>query len=206
MAGGGAGLVWGGDDLRPAVVQDARTGTVLMLAWMNRDAYARTVASGEAWFWSRSRRTLWRKGETSGATQRVTDIRIDCDGDAVLLQVVPGGPACHTGQPTCFYRDAAGDPQAVFGPVLARLEGTIADRRARQPAGSYTARLLRGGVEAIGAKVTEEAGEVARAAHEESDERLAEEAADVLYHLLVLLASRGIALAQVLDVLARRGA
>ena len=191
--------------LLPCIVQDARTGAVLMLAWMNQEAMARTIQTGETWFWSRSRGALWHKGETSGHTQRVIGLRVDCDGDAILAQVVPNGPACHTGQPSCFYRSPEGQEQAS-GPVLTRLETTIGERRHTMPEKSYTAALLRGGIEAIGAKVAEESEEVVRAARDETSERVAEEAADVLYHLLVLLGARGVPLTQVLDVLAARGA
>lgn len=199
------GLDWSAG-LVPAVVQDARTGEVLTLAWMDREAFERTLRTRQTWLYSRSRGTLWRKGETSGHTQRVTDVRVDCDGDAVLVQVVPAGPACHTGRGSCFYRDAAGTEPDAGGPVLARLEATIAARARLAPAGSYTASLLRGGVPAAGAKVVEEAAEVVRAAREESDARVAEEAADLLYHLLVLLAARATPLSAVLDVLAARAA
>ncbi|MDR7522570.1 MAG: bifunctional phosphoribosyl-AMP cyclohydrolase/phosphoribosyl-ATP diphosphatase HisIE [Armatimonadota bacterium] len=200
-----APLAWG-EGLLPAVVQDARTGVVLMLAWMTREAFERTQTTGQTWFWSRSRQTLWHKGETSGHVQRVTDVRIDCDGDAVLVQVVPGGPACHTGRLSCFFRTPDGREQAALGPVLTRLEAVIADRKRRLPEGSYTASLLRAGPDAVGAKITEEAAEVVRAGRAESDRRLAEEAADLLYHLLVLLAARDVPLEQVLDVLRDRGA
>lgn len=192
--------------LLPCVVQDARTGTVLMLAWMTPEALARTRETGEAWFWSRSRQSLWRKGETSGHTQRVVDLRYDCDGDAIVVGVIPRGPACHTGRTSCFHHDADGRRQDIGGPVLARLAQVIADRARAQPAGSYTAALLAGGVERIGAKVTEEAEEVVRAARGESDERLAEETADLLYHLLVLLAARAVRLERPLDVLLTRRA
>ncbi len=207
MSTGTAGqeaLVWK-DGLLPAVVQDARTGAVLMLAWVNREALARTLETGETWFWSRSRQALWHKGETSGHTQRVVDVRIDCDGDAIIAQVVPSGPACHTGRPSCFYRTADGQERPAPGPVLPRLEAVIDERRRTMPDESYTASLLRRGVEGIGAKVAEETEEVVRAARAESDQRVAEEAADVLYHLLVLLATRGVSLTRVLDVLAARG-
>ena len=200
-----APLAWE-DGLLPAVVQDARTGVVLMLAWMTREAFERTQATGQTWFWSRSRQALWHKGETSGHVQRVTDVRIDCDRDAVLVQVVPSGPACHTGRLSCFFRTAEGAEQSAFGPVLSRLEAVIADRKRRMPEGSYTTSLLRSGLEAIGAKITEEAEEVVRAAHGETDARVAEEAADVLYHLLVLLRAREVPLTHVLDVLHARGA
>jgi phosphoribosyl-ATP pyrophosphohydrolase/phosphoribosyl-AMP cyclohydrolase len=192
--------------LLPVVVQDARSGAVLMLAWMNRDAFERTRRTGEMWFWSRSRQALWRKGEMSGHTQRLVDLRVDCDGDALLAQVAPAGPACHTGRLSCFYRAPDGAEQTTHGPVLSRLEGIIAERRRAMPERSYTAALLRGGLEAIGAKIAEEAEEAVRAGREESDERVAEETADLLYHLLVLLAHRGVPLARALDVLASRGA
>ncbi|MGH2375302.1 MAG: bifunctional phosphoribosyl-AMP cyclohydrolase/phosphoribosyl-ATP diphosphatase HisIE [bacterium] len=201
---GAVPLSWA-NGLLPCIVQDARTGAVLMLAWMSPEAMARTIQTGETWFWSRSRGALWHKGETSGNTQRVVGMRVDCDGDAILTQVVPGGPACHTGQPSCFYRTPEGRVQSS-GPVLSRLEETIGERRRTMPEKSYTAALLRGGLEAIGAKVAEEAEEVVRAAREETPERVAEEAADVLYHLLVLLGARGVPLTQVLDVLATRSA
>jgi phosphoribosyl-ATP pyrophosphohydrolase/phosphoribosyl-AMP cyclohydrolase len=196
-------MVWE-HGLLPAIVQDARTGTVLTLAWMNQEALDRTIETGETWFWSRSRQSLWHKGETSGHTQRVVDVRVDCDGDAIIAQVVPHGPACHTGRLSCFYRHTDGEEQAAHGPVLSRLEAVINERRRTMPDRSYTASLLRGGIEVIGAKITEEAEEVVRAGREESDERVAEESADVLYHLLVLLAARGVPLARVLDVLAAR--
>jgi phosphoribosyl-ATP pyrophosphohydrolase/phosphoribosyl-AMP cyclohydrolase len=192
--------------LLPVVVQDARSGVVLMLAWTNQEAFEHTRRTGEMWLWSRSRQALWRKGETSGHVQRVTDLRVDCDGDAIVAQVVPAGPACHTGHLSCFYRTPEGAEPTAHGPVLSRLEAVIADRRRARPDGSYTVSLLRGGVEAIGPKVREEAEEVVRAGREESDERVAEEAADLLYHLLVLLAHRGVPLNRVMDVLAARGA
>ncbi|MDR7418573.1 MAG: bifunctional phosphoribosyl-AMP cyclohydrolase/phosphoribosyl-ATP diphosphatase HisIE [Armatimonadota bacterium] len=192
--------------LLPVVVQDARSGAVLMLGWMNEQAFERTRATGEMWLWSRARQTLWRKGETSGHFQRVTDLRVDCDGDAIAAQVVPAGPACHTGHISCFYRTPDGEEQLAHGPVLSRLEGVVAERRRAMPEDSYTASLLRGGLQAIGPKIAEEADEVVRAARHETDERVAEEAADLLYHLLVLLAHRGVPLTRVLDVLASRGA
>jgi phosphoribosyl-AMP cyclohydrolase / phosphoribosyl-ATP pyrophosphohydrolase len=172
--------------LVPCVVQDARTGEVLTLAYMNREALERTRASGETWFWSRSRQELWHKGETSGNVQRVKELRWDCDADAILALVEPAGPACHTGERTCFHN---GTLEPVPGEALAALERTIAQRRAERPEGSYTAELL-ADPGLIGEKIREEADEVARAAGEETDERVAAEAADVLYHLAVLLASR----------------
>jgi phosphoribosyl-AMP cyclohydrolase / phosphoribosyl-ATP pyrophosphohydrolase len=172
--------------LVPCVVQDARTGEVLTLAYMNREALERTRASGETWFWSRSRQELWHKGETSGNVQRVKELRWDCDADAILALVEPAGPACHTGRRSCFHN---GELEPVPGEALAALERTIAQRRAERPEGSYTAELL-ADPGRIGEKLREEADEVARAADEEADERVAAEAADVLYHLAVLLASR----------------
>jgi phosphoribosyl-AMP cyclohydrolase / phosphoribosyl-ATP pyrophosphohydrolase len=179
------------EGLVPCVVQDARTGEVLTLAYMNREALERTRASGETWFWSRSREELWHKGETSGNVQRVRELRWDCDADAILALVEPAGPACHTGERTCFHN---GELEPVPGEALAALERTIERRREERPEGSYTAKLL-ADPGRLGEKVREEAGEVARAAAEEGDERVAAEAADVLYHLGVLLASRGLGFA-----------
>jgi phosphoribosyl-AMP cyclohydrolase / phosphoribosyl-ATP pyrophosphohydrolase len=154
-------------------------------------------------FWSRSRQELWHKGETSGSVQRMRALRFDCDADALLALVEPQGPACHTGERTCFHRALVPDGVATHEalPALAR---TLADRRREMPEDSYTARLFRAGQDRMGAKVEEEAEEVARAAREESDERVAEEAADVLYHLTVLLASRGLSLADAYEVLGER--
>ena len=186
-------IQWDDRGLAPCVVQDWRTGEVLTLAYMNADSLARTLDSGEAWFWSRSRAELWHKGATSGNVLRVRALRFDCDADALLALVEPTGPACHTGARTCFHN---GDTGAVAPhEALPMLERTIAERRGApaEDGGSYTARLL-ADPPFIGAKVEEEAEEVARAAREETDERVASEAADVLYHLSVLLASRGLAL------------
>ena len=198
-------LTWNGN-LLPAVVQDAHSGAVLMLAWMNQEAFERTRTTGETWFWSRSRQTLWHKGETSGHTQRVVDVRVDCDADAVLVQVIADGPACHTGAPSCFFRSPSGEPLGLDLPVLAGLENVIAERAAQRPDGSYTASLLQHGAEAAGAKVTEEAEEVVRAAREETDDRVAEEVADLLYHVLVLMRARRVPLTRALEVLRQRAA
>jgi phosphoribosyl-ATP pyrophosphohydrolase/phosphoribosyl-AMP cyclohydrolase len=190
--------------LAPCVIQDWATGEVLTLAYMNADALARTRDTGELHLWSRSRDELWRKGATSGHTQRVRALRYDCDADALLALVEPAGPACHTGERTCFHRGAR-EPLAPHE-ALPALERTVGERRAAPSAASYTAALL-ADPPRIGGKVEEEAEEVARAAREESDERVAEEAADVLYHLTVLLHSRGLALADAERVLnGRRGA
>jgi phosphoribosyl-ATP pyrophosphohydrolase/phosphoribosyl-AMP cyclohydrolase len=190
--------------LVPCVVQDWRTGEVLTLAYMNAEALEATRRTGEVHFYSRSRQELWHKGATSGNTLALRGLRFDCDTDAVLALVEPAGPACHTGERTCFH---TGDFEP--GPpheVLPALERTIAARAADRPEGSYTARLL-ADPGFIGEKVQEEAEEVARAAREESDERVAEEAADVLYHLAVLLRARGLSLADAEEVLdgRRRG-
>jgi phosphoribosyl-AMP cyclohydrolase / phosphoribosyl-ATP pyrophosphohydrolase len=187
-------------DLIPCIVQDSRTGEILTLAYMNDEALERTRASGEMWFWSRSRGELWHKGETSGNVQRLKALRYDCDDDAFVALVEPAGPACHTGERTCFHR---GDLEPVPAEALPALERTIDARRAADPHGSYTATLLADPAP-IGRKIEEESEEVARAAREESDERVAEEAADVLYHLAVLLAGRGLSLADAYEVLNER--
>src|SRR4051812_12996022 len=190
--------------LVPCVIQDWRSGEVLTVAYMNREALERTRATGELHLYSRSREELWHKGATSGNTQAVKALRLDCDGDVVLALVEPAGPACHTGERTCFHRGEL-EPPAPHE-VLPGLERTIAGRAAAAPEGSYTARLL-ADPPLIGEKVREEAEEVARAAREETDERVAEEAADVLYHLAVLLRGRGLSLGAAEEVLSgRRGA
>jgi phosphoribosyl-AMP cyclohydrolase / phosphoribosyl-ATP pyrophosphohydrolase len=183
--------------LVPCVAQDARTGEVLTLAYMNAEALERTRETGDLHLWSRSRGELWHKGATSGNFMRVRALRFDCDLDAVLALVDPAGPACHTGERTCFHN---GDLEPVAGEALPALERVVASRRDGAPAGSYTAELL-ADPPRIGEKVREEADEAARAAADESDERLAEEVADVLYHLDVLLASRGLAMADAFEVL-----
>jgi phosphoribosyl-ATP pyrophosphohydrolase/phosphoribosyl-AMP cyclohydrolase len=187
-------------DLTPCIVQDSRTGEVLTLAYMNDEALERTRASGEMWFWSRSRGELWHKGETSGNFQRLRSLRYDCDNDAFVALVEPAGPACHTGERSCFYR---GDMEPAPAEALPRLERTIAERRAAEPSESYTAALLADPAR-IGEKIEEEAEEVARAARDETADRVAEEAADVLYHLAVLLAGRGLSLPDAYEVLNER--
>jgi len=196
------------------VVQDWHTGEVLTVAYMNTEALERTRATGETHFWSRSREELWHKGEGSGNVQRVRALRADCDADALVALVEPAGPACHTGERTCFYRSlaqgsVAGAPAAAENGAIAphealpALERTIADRRDADPAGSYTAALLADPAR-IGEKVEEEAEEVVRAAADESDARVREEAADVLYHLDVLLAARGLSVADAFEELNAR--
>jgi phosphoribosyl-ATP pyrophosphohydrolase/phosphoribosyl-AMP cyclohydrolase len=184
--------------LVPCVVQDWGTGEVLMLAYMNAQALERTRASGELHLWSRSRGEPWHKGATSGNVQSVRALRLDCDGDTLLALVEPAGPACHTGERTCFHRGEM-HPAAPHE-ILPALERTLTARARERPRGSYTVELL-DRPERIGEKVMEEAEEVARAAREESEERVEEEAADVIYHLLVLLHSRGRALADAERVL-----
>ena len=196
-------LVYDEGGLVPCVVQDWTTGEVLTLAYMNEQALARTRATGELHLHSRSRDELWHKGESSGNVQRVRALRLDCDGDTLLALVEPAGPACHTGERTCFHRGEF--VPAAPHEVLAGLERTLGERARSRPQGSYTVELL-DDPQRIGAKVMEEAEEVARAAREESAARVDEEAADVIYHLLVLLHSRGRALADAERVLDdRRG-
>ena len=176
-------------ELRPVIVQDVGSGRVLMLAWMDAGAERRTRESGEGWFWSRSRGEYWRKGATSGNTLAVVELRDDCDGDALLMRVHPAGPVCHTGALSCF------------APELWR---TISERAKDRPEGSYTAKLLDSGVPAIARKVGEEGVEVVTAALSEPDERVVSEAADLVYHLYVLLAARGIDISELEDELAAR--
>ncbi|MGI8727122.1 MAG: bifunctional phosphoribosyl-AMP cyclohydrolase/phosphoribosyl-ATP diphosphatase HisIE [Solirubrobacterales bacterium] len=195
------------DGLVPCVTQDARTGEVLTLAYMNEEALRLSLEQGEIHFWSRSRQEIWHKGETSGNTQRLVSLRYDCDGDALIAMVDPAGPACHTGERTCFYRDLEGATADVAKPVvheaIPTLERTLAARRRERPEGSYTVELLED-PDLVGEKIREEAEEVVRAIAGESDERVAEEAADVLYHLEVGLTSRGISIASALEVLNAR--
>ena len=184
--------------LAPCVIQDWASGEVLTLAYINAEALARTRETGELHLWSRSRDELWHKGATSGNTQRVRALRIDCDGDAVLALVEPNGPACHTGERTCFHNGEL-EPPAPHE-ALPGLERTIAARAAERPEGSYTVELL-DDPRLTGEKVMEEAEEVARAAREETDERVDNEAADVLYHLAVLLRGRKRSIADAEEVL-----
>jgi len=183
--------------LVPVIAQDVTSGAVRMLAWANREALARTLATGRAWFWSRSRQELWEKGATSGHALHVVAAHADCDGDAVLLRVRADGPSCHTGATSCF-----GEPDATL--ELGWLASVIAARRGAAAESSYTARLLAAGAPAIAQKVGEEASEVIVAALAQTPERLADEAADLLYHLLVLLAAKGVDARDVSAVLAAR--
>jgi phosphoribosyl-ATP pyrophosphohydrolase/phosphoribosyl-AMP cyclohydrolase len=178
-----------------AVAQDAATGTVLMVAYMDREALARTIESGQAHFWSRSRQTLWHKGETSGNVLHVESIQADCDADALVLSVHPTGPACHTGRRSCF-----ADPVTT----LDQLDVVLRERDAQRPTGSYTAELFDAGQTAILRKVGEEAIEVLLAGAQESDEALTNEVADLWFHTIVLLRARELGPDAVLRVLARR--
>jgi phosphoribosyl-ATP pyrophosphohydrolase/phosphoribosyl-AMP cyclohydrolase len=204
--------------LVPCVAQDFASGEVLTLAYVSEESLKLTIETGELHFYSRSREEIWRKGETSGNVLKLRQLRYDCDGDALVALVEPTGPACHTGERSCFYRvvggtassekdapPAPGEPPVVPHEALSALERTLRSRAAERPAGSYTVELL-DNPKLIGEKVEEEAEEVVRATREESDERVAEEAADVLYHLSVLLASRGVSQTAVMEVLnGRRG-
>jgi phosphoribosyl-ATP pyrophosphohydrolase/phosphoribosyl-AMP cyclohydrolase len=194
--------------LMPAVVQDWLTGQVRMCAFVNREAIARTVETGRATFFSRSRGALWEKGETSGNTLHVRELYVDCDADTLLVLAEPAGNSCHTGQPSCFFRRLMGekivDETAPAAAFLNRLEAEIQGRRSSTAEKSYTKSLLDAGAEKIGDKVREEADEFARAIADEGDDRVASEAADVVYHLMVGLASRGVPWRAVIDVLARR--
>ncbi len=192
-------LVTDGNGLLPVVVQDRASGDVLMVAWANAEALGRTAETGLAHFWSRSRKALWRKGETSGNGLRVIEARVDCDRDTLLLVVEPEGPACHTGSRSCF---GEGSPTAAG--MLEELARVIAERARASPESSYTARLLAKGPDQVLKKVGEEATEVVLAARVQSDERLTEETADLLYHLLVALHQRGLPLARVMDELRKR--
>ena len=193
--------------LVPCVAQDASSGEILMLAWMNSEAIARTVESGEVHFFSRSRNELWRKGETSGNVLDLVELRVDCDGDSLVALVEPSGPACHTGERSCFHRRLSDGraPQPAPAEALGALARVIRERGSADPDESYTARLL-ADPDLASAKVDEEAAETIEAVRGDSDERVAEEAADLLYHLAVLLATREIGLDRALEVLNdRRG-
>jgi len=193
------GIVFDAAGLVPVVAQDRASGDVLMVAWANAEALARTGETGVAHFWSRRRKALWRKGETSGNELRVVEARLDCDEDTLLLVVEPTGPACHTGARTCF-----GETSPTAAGMLEELRRVVASRAAAAPEESYTARLLAKGPDQVLKKIGEEATEVVLAARVQSEERLVEESADLLYHLLLALHMRGVPLARVMDELRKR--
>ncbi|WP_041518070.1 bifunctional phosphoribosyl-AMP cyclohydrolase/phosphoribosyl-ATP diphosphatase HisIE [Bacillus subtilis] len=191
------------EGLIPAIVQDAASKEVLTLAYMNKESYEKTLETKETWFYSRSRQALWHKGETSGNTQAVKGIRYDCDQDALIVLVEPSGPACHTGSYSCFSKEQTEEQGARFD-IMNELERVIAERQAEMPEGAYTTYLFREGVDKILKKVGEEASEVIIAAKNRDREELKWEAADLLYHLLVLLREQALPLDDVLDVLKKR--
>ncbi len=202
-------IKWNGEGLVPAVVQDALSKEVLMLAYMNEESLRLSLESGQTWFWSRSRGEFWNKGATRGNTQKIVSLHYDCDGDTLLVKVNQKGPACHTGAYSCFYRDGSlsGEAQASpppvedrFGP-LSRLEATIAQRDAERPEGAYTTYLFEKGVDKILKKVGEETAEVIIAAKNRDREELRAEAADLIFHLMVLLREQGIPFDGVLEEL-----
>ncbi len=216
------GIRWTDDGLVPAIVQDAASGRVLMLGWMNEEALSRTTATGRVHFFSRRRGTLWRKGETSGNELLLRSITADCDGDALLVEADPRGPTCHTGQVSCFFRPLASEPPEPGGPefeaaidrksdgasdlgsVLRALAGIVGERAAQRPEGSYTARLLDAGTQRIAQKVGEEGVEVALAAAAGTDAEVVRETADLLYHLLVLFEDRNLGTDRIAGELSRR--
>src|SRR6266705_6175693 len=192
--------------LVPTIVQDSRTHDVLTLAYMNMESLKRTLETGETWFWSRSRAQLWHKGETSGNTQRVADVLLDCDGDALVVRVEPAGPACHTGQTSCFHNviQAAGEGQQVvedLGEVLSALYALVENRMRERPQGSYTTYLFDQGLDKILKKIGEESTETIIAAKGEDTAQLISEAADLIYYLSVLLVERSVNLSQVSEEL-----
>lgn len=205
-------IKWDVQGLVPAIVQDAISKDVLMMAYMNKESLQKSLDSGETWFWSRSRESLWHKGATSGNVQHIRGLRYDCDADTLLVQVVPAGPACHTGRYDCFYHEVEGvgsgatEQLAVTDrfSILSQLESVIASREAEMPEGAYTTYLFEKGVDKILKKVGEEAGEVIIAAKNRSAEELRYEASDLIFHLLVLLREQKLPLDDVLSELERR--
>lgn len=205
-------IQWNEQGLVPAILQDAVSKDVLMMAYMNRESLKRTLESGEAWFWSRSREELWHKGATSGHTQKVQGVRYDCDADTLLLQVIPQGAACHTGRQSCFFNEvplaaadnressAAADRFAILG----TLETLIAEREAERPEGAYTTYLFEKGIDKILKKVGEETAEVIIAAKNKDNEELRYETSDLLFHLLVLMREAKLPLDEVLEELGKR--
>ncbi|WP_127540622.1 bifunctional phosphoribosyl-AMP cyclohydrolase/phosphoribosyl-ATP diphosphatase HisIE [Paenibacillus illinoisensis] len=211
------------DGLVPAIVQDAETRQVLMMAYMNRESLKLSLESGETWFWSRSRQELWHKGATSGNVQTITSLKYDCDGDTLLVEVKPNGPACHTGEVTCFHNEIVGLPQNSTEQsgnetnvdaseskaegrfeVLAELESVIAQREVERPEGAYTTYLFDKGVDKILKKIGEEASETIIAAKNKDNDELRLEVSDLMYHLLVLLQERKLPLDDIMAELSRR--
>ena len=199
--------------LVPVVVQDADTRQVLTLAYMNTESLKRTLETNETWFWSRSRSTLWHKGETSGNTQRVIDVLLDCDSDALTVLVKPNGPACHTGQQSCFhnalqeagtFQDSITGRENDLGDVLIELYALVDSRKRDRPEGSYTTYLFDQGLDKILKKLGEESGETIIAAKNQDREALVAETSDLLYHLIVLMVERGVTLDEIRDELLRR--
>ena len=204
-------LIFDRNGLIPAVIQDSQDHRVLMVGYMNKLALQKTIDSKQVWFFSRSRQELWLKGETSGNYMDVVDIKPDCDSDSLLIKVNPHGPACHTGEDTCFFQESVSDDWSAdtnttdrLDLELSELANIIAQRNKELPDGSYTAELLRSGINKIGQKVIEEAGETALAAMAESDDNTKNEVADLLYHLLVLLEAKEISLKDIAEVLSSR--
>ena len=190
--------------LVPAIVQDARTKEVLTLAYMNEESLEKTKQTGETWFYSRSRQELWHKGATSGNTQRVMSITADCDQDALVVSVIPKGPACHTGARSCFNETVAENEKVASVEAITRLEQVIKTRFVEKPEGAYTTYLFEKGVDKIGKKIGEEATEVVIAAKNNDAEELSMEAADLIYHLMVLLENQKVPFANVLEILEQR--
>lgn len=186
--------------LVPAIIQDAKTKNVLMLGFMNEEAYRKTIETGRVTFWSRSRNTLWTKGETSGNYLQLVELKNDCDNDTLLVKVIPHGPTCHTGTDTCWGEDNTAYPTAF----LSELQDFIEKRHEEMPEGSYTTKLFKDGVNKIAQKVGEEAIETVIEATNGSNEKLAYEASDMLYHLLVLLTSKGMRIEQIIEELQKR--
>jgi phosphoribosyl-AMP cyclohydrolase / phosphoribosyl-ATP pyrophosphohydrolase len=191
-----------GDGLVPAIVQDADSGAVLMMAYMNREALEQTLARRRAVFYSRSKQRLWEKGETTGHTLDVVDVALDCDADTLLVSARPRGPACHNGTLTCFGDEPRSSAASIA--FLAKLESVVAQRATEKPEDSYTARLLAKGINKVAQKVGEEGVEAALAGVNESDHKLVEESADLMFHLLVLLRARGVPLVDVVQELEKR--
>lgn len=190
--------------LVPAIVQDARTKEVLTLAYMNEESLEKTKQTGETWFYSRSRQELWHKGATSGNTQRVVSITADCDQDALVVSVIPNGPACHTGARSCFNETVVENEKVASVEAITRLEQVIKTRFVEKPDGAYTTYLFEKGVDKIGKKIGEEATEVVIAAKNNDAEELSMEAADLIYHLMVLLENQKVPFANVLEILEQR--